>query len=69
MVVKILNITKPLPNCLHFKNNPASQAAHRPLSTLTLGVLYCFDLGEAEEPKVEVEGGGVGEQGGAGQVR
>ena len=23
--------------------------------SVTLGVLYCFDLGEAEEPKVEME--------------
>ena len=23
--------------------------------TVTLGVLYCFDLGEAEEPKVKVK--------------
>ena len=23
--------------------------------SVTLGVLYCFDLGEVEEPKVEVE--------------
>ena len=58
MVVEILKINKPLPKCLALKTSVLHRwqiASDTDRDSVTLGVLYCFDLGEAEEPKVEVE--------------